>query len=265
MTDQYAVIGHPIAHSKSPLIHAEFAKQCGQDLHYDRILAPLDGFESAVLAFFAQGGKGLNVTLPFKQQAWKLAASLSLRAADAEAVNTLSLSGDGLAGDNTDGAGLVRDISARCAIGRKRVLLMGAGGAARGVIRPLLEAGASGIVIANRTMDKAEALAERFGIDALGYPDLADQAFDIVINATSSSLSEEVPPLPAGVFAPGALAYDMMYGKEPTAFLRFAAEHGAGMVCDGLGMLVEQAAESFFIWRGIRPDTAPVIAKLRSC
>lgn len=264
MADRYAVIGHPVAHSKSPLIHAAFASQTGQHIEYGRILAPLDGFAETVLRFRTEGGRGANVTVPFKQEAFRLATHLSARATDAEAVNTLTFDGAAIMGDNTDGTGLVHDILQNVGadiIGR-RLLLMGAGGAARGVIRPLLEQGPAALVVANRSVDKAVALQQHFGdIEASGYAALAGREFDIVINATSSGLSDEMPDLPVTVFAPGALAYDMMYGRE-TPFMRFARAQGAH-VADGLGMLVEQAAESFFIWRGVRPDTRPVIAQMR--
>lgn len=271
MTDKYAVIGNPIAHSKSPLIHAEFARQTGQDMVYAALLAPLEDFAGTVQQFQAEGGKGLNITVPFKQEAWKLATRLTERARLAEAVNTLKFeTGGELLGDNTDGAGLVRDIRANLglSIAGKRVLLMGAGGATRGVLLPLLEQQPSALFIANRTAAKAEELVQQFGHEGVlaggGYADLAGQAFDRVINATSSSLADELPPLPAGVFAPGALAYDMMYGKGLTPFLRFALEQGAARLADGLGMLVEQAAEAFYLWRGVRPETAPVIAMFRT-
>lgn len=274
MSDLYAVVGNPIAHSRSPLIHAEFARQTRQDLRYEALLAPLDGFEPAVRAFRERGGKGLNVTVPFKLEACRLATQLSPRARLAEAVNTLKFDGQTILGDNTDGVGLIRDIQQNlgCAIQGKRVLLMGAGGAAQGVLAPLLEAHPATLVIANRTPQKAVALAghmrrqERFRSRLIGagpYPELKGKQFDIVINATSGSLSGEAPPLPRGVFAEGGLAYDMMYGAEPTPFLKVAHAEGAGRVADGIGMLVEQAAESFFLWRGVRPDTAPVITMLR--
>jgi shikimate dehydrogenase len=269
MTDRYAVVGNPIAHSKSPLIHAEFARQTGQDLSYTTLLAPLDGFAATVRAFQAEGGKGLNVTVPFKQEAWKLATSLTQRAKLAQAVNTLKFEGATLLGDNTDGAGLVRDITANLgfSIRGKKILLMGAGGAARGVILPLLEQYPALFAIANRTPAKAHELAQQFlphgDISSGEYASLAGCHFDLVINATSSSLSGELPPLPAGVFSPGSLAYDMMYGKGLTPFLQFAQSNGAAQLADGLGMLVEQAAESFFLWRGVRPDTKPVMAMLK--
>lgn len=270
MTDRYAVVGNPIGHSKSPRIHAEFARQTGQDLSYEALLAPLDGFAAAVDAFRAEGGKGMNVTVPFKQEAWRYATALTERARLAEAVNTLRFDGTGVLGDNTDGAGLVRDvtINLNLAVRGRRVLLMGAGGAARGVLLPLLEQQPASFVIANRTADKAVRLAAQFApygrLAGSGYEALAGQAFDLVINATSASLSDALPPLPPGVFAPGSLAYDMMYGKGLTPFLEFARAQGAALLADGLGMLVEQAAESFFLWRGVRPDTRPVIELLKA-
>ncbi|HUW49455.1 MAG TPA: shikimate dehydrogenase [Sulfuricella sp.] len=272
MTDRYAVVGNPIGHSKSPLIHAEFARQTGQDITYTAMLAPLDGFAMAVKAFQAEGGRGLNVTVPFKQQAWKVATRLTDRAQLAEAVNTLKFEADGtILGDNTDGAGLTRDISENHGISfeGKRVLLMGAGGAARGVLLPLLLQKPAQLAIANRTPEKAVELARHFAsygqIEGGSYARLADRQFDIVINATSASLSDQLPPLPPDVFAEGALAYDMMYGKGLTPFLQFAQANGAEHLADGLGMLVEQAAESFLLWRGVRPLTQPVIARLKSC
>lgn len=274
MTDRYAVIGNPVAHSKSPRIHAEFARQTAQDLSYEAILAPLDGFAATVRTFREQGGKGVNVTVPFKQEAFALlqshGGSISERARLAEAVNTIKFeSTGGLFLDNTDGAGLVRDVSVNLGISLsgKRILLMGAGGAARGVVLPLLAEKPDCLLIANRTPGKARDLAVDFSshghVVASGFDGLAGQTFDVVINATSSSLKDELPPLPERVFAAGALAYDMMYGKE-TPFLRFARVQGAARLADGLGMLVEQAAESFFLWRGVRPGTAPAIALLKA-
>ncbi len=264
MTDRYAVIGNPVAHSKSPWIHAEFARATGQAIEYGRIEAPLDGFARAVEEFRASGGKGLNVTLPFKEEAFRYCADSSLRARAAEAVNTLVLDRAAPYGDNTDGAGLVRDLEANLgfSLGGKRVLLAGAGGAARGVVEPLLAAGAARLVIANRTATKARALAARFaGVLGCGYDGLAGEAFELVVNATSAGLSNEAPALPRSVFRDGCLAYDMLYGRD-TPFLAMARAAGA-RASDGLGMLVEQAAESFCLWRGLRPDTRPVLAKLR--
>ena len=265
MTDRYAVFGHPIAHSKSPQIHTAFARQTGQDMTYEAILAPLDGFADSVAAFIAAGGRGANVTVPFKEEAFRLANRLSPRAQRAGAVNTLSFDADGILGDNTDGAGLVADLTRNlnCTIVGKRVLLLGAGGAARGVIEPLLDQQPAALVIANRTVSRAEELAELFGrgVRACGF-DAANTPFDLVINATAASLAGDLPPLSPRVFTPDTMAYDMMYGRD-TPFLDFARTHGA-RTADGLGMLVEQAAEAFHLWRGVRPDTAPVIAALRT-
>ncbi len=265
MTDRYAVFGHPIAHSKSPQIHTAFARQTGQDMTYEAILAPLDGFADSIAAFIAAGGCGANVTVPFKEEAFRLASRLSPRAQRAGAVNTLSFDADGILGDNTDGAGLVADLTRNlnCTIVGKRVLLLGAGGAARGVIEPLLDQQPAALVIANRTVSRAEELAELFGhgVRACGF-DAADIPVDLVINATAASLAGDLPPLSPRVFTPDTLAYDMMYGRD-TPFLDFARTHGA-RTADGLGMLVEQAAEAFHLWRGVRPDTAPVIAALHT-
>ena len=264
MTDRYAVFGHPIAHSKSPQIHAAFARQTGQDMTYEAILAPLDGFADSVAQFIAAGGRGANVTVPFKEEAFKLAGQLSPRAQRAGAVNTLVFD-DGIFGDNTDGAGLVADLTRNlhCPLAGKRILLIGAGGAARGVIEPLLDQSPAEFVIVNRTVSRAQELADLFGrgIRACGF-DAADTPFDLVINATAASLAGELPPLSPRVFTADTLAYDMMYGRD-TPFLAFARAQGAA-TADGLGMLVEQAAEAFALWRGVRPDTAPVIASLRT-
>lgn len=270
MTDPYAVIGNPIAHSKSPVIHSEFAKLTGEDIRYTTLLAPIDDFAGSVAVFIKQGGKGLNVTVPFKQEAYKLANTLSERAQLAQAVNTLKFDHGLIYGDNTDGAGLVRDIQDNLGFSmqHKRILVLGAGGAARGVILPLLEQQPESFTIANRTADKAHELKQQFAsygkIDGGGYESLTGQEFDLVINATSSSLNGALPPLPAGVFARNSLAYDMMYGKGLTPFLSFAQTQGAAQLADGLGMLVEQAAESFFVWRGIRPATQPIINLLKN-
>jgi shikimate dehydrogenase len=267
MTDKYAVIGNPISHSKSPLIHRMFAEQTGQDISYEAIEAPLDGFAAKIEELRTKGYKGCNVTVPFKFEAFKLATELSERAQAAQAVNTLKFEGGALIGDNTDGAGLVADIEHNLGVSLqgKQVLLMGAGGAAYGVVLPMLHAGAR-IIVANRTADKARQLAAAFAgqsnVSGCGYDELNDRQFDAIINATSAGLSDSTVPLPNTIFAPGALAYDMMYGRE-TPFMAFARQHGA-RVADGLGMLVEQAAEAFHIWRGVRPDTKPVLEKLRS-
>jgi len=270
--DRYAVVGNPIAHSKSPAIHTHFAAQTGQNLTYERILAPIDGFAATVRDFFASGGKGLNVTVPFKFEAFRVCEPAP-SAIDAAAVNTLDFRDGKIIGHNTDGIGLVADLECNLEfpLRAKRVLLMGAGGATYGVVHPVLSAGPKLLVVANRTLDKAINLVTRFrrlekfsncDVSAKSYPELAGAQFDLVINATSAGLQDEMPPLPAGIFAAGGLAYDMVYGKQ-TPFLRFAQKEGA-KAADGLGMLVEQAAAAFFIWRGVRPDTRPVIAKLRS-
>ena len=269
MTDLYAVIGNPIAHSKSPRIHAEFARQTGEDLRYEAIFAPRDGFAEAVAKFRAAGGRGLNVTVPFKLDAFAVAAERTERAEQAGAVNTLKFDATVVIGDNTDGAGLVADLAGRLAfaIRSKRVLIMGAGGAARGVMLPLLRQEPASVAIANRTIEKARALERQFApfgpVTSGGYAELAGRSFDLVINATSAALTGELPPLPCGIFAPGALAYDMIYGADHARFEAHARSDGASRVTDGWGMLVAQAAESFFLWRGVRPDTAPVIAMLR--
>jgi shikimate dehydrogenase len=263
--DRYAVIGHPVAHSKSPWIHAQFARATGEDLEYGAIDAPPDGFRAAVARFRAQGGRGLNVTLPFKGEAFALCGTTSARAAAARAVNTLVLDREPPHGDNTDGVGLVRDLTTNRgrAIAGARVLLLGAGGAAQGVAGPLAAERPARLVIANRTPARAQALAARTPpAEACGFEALAGQAFDLVINATAAGLAGELPPLPAGLLAPGALAYDMVYGRE-TEFLAMARAANAELA-DGLGMLVEQAAESFFVWRGVRPQTPAVLARLRA-
>ncbi len=262
MSDRYAVIGNPVAHSKSPWIHAEFARAAGHDIEYSRIEAPLDAFAQAVERFRAAGGKGANVTVPFKQQAFALCNRVSARARLAKAANTLVFADS--FGDNTDGVGLVRDISWNLGLPLKgkRLLLLGAGGAAQGVVGALLEAGVAQLAVANRTVSKAQALAARFpGASACGYDALRGQSFDLVINATSAGLTGDAPSLPDGLLNPQTLAYDMVYGRD-TPFLAAARKAGA-RAADGLGMLVEQAAESFFVWRGVRPETRPVLAKLR--
>ena len=265
MPDRYAVIGHPVAHSRSPWIHAQFALQTGEAIAYEPLFAPLDGFAATVAAFRAAGGRGANVTLPFKEQACALSTQLSERARAAQAVNTLVFSADGVHGDNTDGYGLVSDLTVNLgfAIGGRRILLAGAGGAARGVLLPLLGERPSALVIANRDVAKARALAGGFaGVTACGYADLAGERYDLVINATSASLADATLPLPKEIYGAGSLAYDMVYGRD-TAFMRQARAEGAARTSDGAGMLVEQAAESFFLWRGVRPATAPVLAALR--
>ena len=270
MTDQYAVIGNPIEHSKSPLIHAAFARQTGQDISYGRILGDLEEFEGDVRDWFAQGGKGLNVTVPFKERAFQLADESTERAECAQAVNTLILLEDGrVRGDNTDGVGLVRDLGCnhRFNFRDARILLLGSGGASRGVVRPLLEESPGALVIANRTASKAEDLAaELVGlgqVSGCGLDGLAGRRFDLIINGTAAGLTAEVPAIPDDCLAKGGWTSDMMYGTEPTAFVRWGQAHGAAKALDGLGMLVEQAAEAFYLWRGVRPDSEAVIDAIR--
>lgn len=267
--DSYAVMGNPITHSKSPLIHSLFAEQTNQKMEYTAIHVDLGGFAQAVGNFNASGGKGLNITVPFKQEAFAVVNEISDRAKRAGAVNTIKFEGKQIFGDNTDGIGLVNDLKNNLHLELKdlRILLMGAGGAARGVIAPLLEQHPTLLVIVNRTPDKAVALANAFGdlgfVQGCGYGQLEGLQFDLVINATAASLQGEVPPLPDDILAEHAVCYDMMYGAKPTAFMAWAAVHGAETITDGLGMLVEQAAESFYLWRGVRPDTQPVIETVR--
>jgi len=267
--DHYGVFGNPIAHSKSPLIHRLFAAQTGQSLSYEPLLAPLEDFVGFARAFFVNG-RGANVTVPFKEQAFRLADQLTARAQRAGAVNTLMKLDDGrLLGDNTDGAGLVRDltVNAGLSLSGKRILLLGAGGAVRGVLEPLLAERPAALVVANRTVAKAEQLAREFAdlgpIMASGF-DWLDEPVDLIINGTSASLAGDVPPIAASLIQLGhTLCYDMMYAKQATAFNAWAAAQGAAQTLDGLGMLVEQAAEAFYLWRGVRPDSAPVLAQLR--
>ncbi|BDM62577.1 shikimate dehydrogenase (NADP(+)) [Shewanella sp. NFH-SH190041] len=268
MKDLYAVFGNPVAHSKSPQIHEFFAKQTGQDMHYQTRLAALDGFEHAVRQFIAQGGRGANVTLPFKEQAFALCDEVSDYARQANAVNTLSILPDGrLLGDNTDGRGLIADLLAVMSLKHKRILLIGAGGAARGCIGPLLACQPAALVICNRTQHKAEQLASLFQtmgpVTAEPIAELK-AGFDLVINSTSASLNGQLPAIPSAVITEKTLCYDMMYGAELTAFNHWAKEQGAQEVRDGLGMLVGQAAISFEIWRGVRPGTESLIALLRN-
>lgn len=267
MTDLYAVIGNPIAHSKSPEIHAAFARQTGQDLRYERILGDPERFADDVAGFAAGGGRGMNVTVPFKEQAFALCDELSDRARAAGAVNTLSWRDGKIVGDNTDGIGLVRDLAGNhgFALEGASVLLLGAGGAARGVLHPLLAAHPARLVIANRTAAKARALAAHAnGLAAgCGFEELTGQTFDLVINGTAAGLTAQVPAIPDGCLATGGWTYDMLYANGPTAFVAWGQTHGAARALDGLGMLVEQAAAAFAIWRGVTPDTAPVIEGLR--
>lgn len=272
--DLYAVFGNPIAHSKSPQIHSQFAEQTAQQLDYSKQLVEIDQFAAAANAFFQTGdkgeGRGLNITVPFKMDAFEYANTLTERAKRAGAVNTLAKLEDGtILGDNTDGQGMVSDITDNLgwSISGKRVLILGAGGAVRGVLQPLLAQGPSEVVIANRTLAKAMQLVREFKdlgkVKASGFEDLSGLQFDLVINGTSASLGGDLPPLPAYLLSDTACCYDMMYAAEPTVFLQWAKEQGAAQVADGLGMLVGQAAESFALWRGIKPEVAPVIADLR--
>lgn len=277
MTDRYAIIGNPVQHSKSPEIHTEFAREMAQDIVYERLLAPLDGFVQTVDAFRTAhklNAAGVNVTVPFKVEAFRYANKLTLRALRGGAVNTLKFEGTVVVGDNTDGVGLCADIERNLGfqMAGARVLVMGAGGAVRGVMGNLLDASPGLLAITNRSLDKAEAIAVQFGgvaknkgkdkIRVMSLGELPRQQFDLIINATSASLSESLPLVPTASFAPDALAYDMMYGKGRTPFLALAASAGA-RTADGLGMLIEQAAEAFYVWRGLRPSTAPVLAMLR--
>jgi shikimate dehydrogenase len=269
---RYAVIGNPVAHSKSPLIHAAFAQATGQAMTYERLLAPRDGFAATVERFVAEDGKGLNVTIPFKLEAFALAREKSARATSAGACNTLVWRGDHWYGENTDGAGLLRDLmhNVGAQIKGREVLLLGAGGAARGILEPLLAQAPRSLIIANRTQSRADGLAARFApagpVAAVAPTALDGRRFHVVINATSIGLGSEVPRAlwPAGLFAPGAFAYDLVYADTTTPFLAWAREQGAARTADGLGMLIEQAAESFMLWRGVRPDTRPVFALMRT-
>ena len=269
MTDQYAVFGNPINHSKSPAIHRQFAEQTGQDLHYAKQLVAEDGFLDAAREFFTQGGKGLNVTIPFKVEAFGFAQELTARARRAGAVNTLAILADGnILGDNTDGIGMVHDMhNLGWDIQGKRVLVLGAGGAVRGILQPLIEEHPAQVVIANRTLSRAQELVTEFhdlaDLGACSFEQLEGETFDLVINGTSASLSGDLPPLPGNLLNPGACCYDMMYGTEPTVFLKWAHDNGAAKIADGLGMLVGQAAEAFYLWRHIRPEVIPVITALR--
>ena len=268
MSDLYAVMGNPINHSKSPQIHSAFAEQTEQDLIYSAILVPLEKFKDEADNFF-RTGMGLNITVPFKEDAWQYADTYSSRALRAGAVNTLIKKEDGsIHADNTDGIGMVRDITVNhdCAIKGKRVLVLGAGGAVRGILEPVLEEQPLEVIVANRTVSKAQALAADFAdvgkISGCGFEQIEGQ-FDLIINGTSASLSGELPPLPETVIHQQTVCYDMMYGPEPTVFNQWAESLNAAATLDGLGMLVEQAAESFQAWRGVRPESAPVIASIR--
>jgi len=268
MSDRYAVIGNPIGHSKSPLIHGTFAKSTSQDLEYVAIEGPLNGFADAVRAFHAEGGRGMNVTAPFKLEAFEIATERLPRAQLAGAANALKFEGDRIVADNFDGVGLLNDIQRNLGVplSGKRVLLLGAGGAVRGALLPFLAQKPAALVMANRTIEKAHALAQEVAkhgvVVGCGYQDVADQRFDVVVNATSASLRGELPPISPSVFGDGALAYELVYGKGLTPFLRLAHNAGVKQLADGVGMLVEQAAEAFVWWRGVRPDTRQMIDKL---
>lgn len=268
--DQYGVAGHPVAHSWSPFIHGIFAKETGQSMVYRLYDFTPEEFRERVVDFFQGGGRGLNVTLPHKVAAVDVANELTPRAARAQAVNTLALQGDGrLLGDNTDGAGLVRDLcdNFNVVITRRRILIVGAGGATRGVIAPLMTLEPLELVIANRTAEKARTLAGDFHdlgpVSGVGFPYIPGGAFDVIINATSASLSGDVPDIPVGVIGEDTVCYDMAYGKADTAFIQWAVQHGCTHALQGWGMLVEQAAESFRVWRGVRPPTGPVLTALK--
>lgn len=269
MTDLYALFGNPITQSKSPNIHRQFAEQTGQDMHYTKQLVALGEFEQAAQAFFDQGGKGLNITVPFKLNAFEFAQKRTARAERAGAVNTLAKLSDGtILGDNTDGIGMIHDMhNLAWELEGKRVLILGAGGAVRGILQPLLEEKPAQIVIANRTYSKAEELAKNFhdmgDVQAKTFEQLTGEIFDLVINGTSASMQGELPPLPDNLLAANASCYDMMYAAEPTIFLRWAQERGAAQIADGLGMLIGQAAEAFYLWRQIRPEVVPVITAMR--
>jgi shikimate dehydrogenase len=271
IADRYAVFGSPINHSKSPRIHRLFAEQTGQSLSYEAQEVPAESFEAAVRAFFAAGGKGLNCTVPLKELAFRFATRKTGRAERSKAVNTLALQGDGsILGDNTDGCGLVRDLlnNHQLTLAGKRILILGAGGASRGIIGPVLEKAPTRLLIANRTAEKAVQIAGEFkdlgDITGCGFESLAGQQFDLILNATSASLSGRMPPLPERLLANQGSCYDLAYGNEPTAFVRWGIAQGAQKSLDGLGMLVEQAAEAFCIWRGVRPQTRPVIDLLNA-
>ena len=268
--DNYCVMGNPVSHSKSPQIHAAFAEQTRQKIFYQAILVDEGKFKDAIKEFQHQGGKGLNITVPFKHDAWEASDQMSRRAERAVAVNTISFNDEGkIAGDNTDGIGLIRDltINHKLSIKDKNILILGAGGAARGILDPLFDEQADRVVIANRTVNRAEKLvnifSDRGDVSACGFDELVSSNFDIVINATSASLQGDVLPLPEGLVNKNTCCYDMMYSAADTPFIGWAKAHGAGIALDGLGMLVEQAAESFFIWRGVRPETGLVIDLVR--
>lgn len=272
MSNRYTVVGQPIAHSKSPIIHSMFGELTGRDINYTRTESTPTSFAQTLDEWQQAGGKGCNITLPFKEAAVELCDYLDQSAKDAQAVNTIHFQDGKRFGYNTDGSGLLRDLTSNhnFTITNKRILLIGAGGAARGALGPLIAQAPHSITIANRTVDKAKALAASFadtlcGLLATGFSDISDEdRFDLVINATSLSLQKALPPLPTNLFAPGALSYDMMYGNEDTVFMVWSKQHQAEQVCDGLGMLIEQAADAFAIWEGVRPNTKTVYAYVKS-
>lgn len=269
--DRYAVFGHPIGHSKSPRIHTLFAEQTAQNLIYTAEDVMPELFEPAVRDFFGTRGLGLNCTVPLKELAYRMADHRSERAERSKAVNTLALRPDGtIFGDNTDGVGLVRDLTVNLGLelAGRRILLLGAGGASRGVLGPLLELRPACLAVANRTAEKARQLAAEFGdlgpVTGSGFAELAGRSFELILNATAASLSGDLPDLPESILATGGVCYDLAYGREPTAFVRWGERQGAALSVDGIGMLVEQAAEAFYLWRGVRPDTRPVIDALEA-
>jgi shikimate dehydrogenase len=263
--DKYAVVGNPIGHSCSPEIHARFAQQTHQVLTYERIEIEIDGFEERALALRDAGYRGLNVTVPFKLDAAKLADDLTPRARLAGAVNTLKFDGETIVGDNTDGVGFVRDVCERLKfdLTNGSVLVLGAGGAVRGLLGSLLDASPRWLAVANRSHQRAEELAEEFGVEAIHFDEIPAEHFDLIINGTSTGLRNEAPPIDPDTFDDCTLAYDLVYAADPTPFMELARSGGAKTVCDGLGMLIEQAAESFLLWRGVRPETPPVYRALR--
>ena len=263
--DRYAVVGNPIGHSRSPEIHSLFARQTRHVLTYERIEAPLDGFDETALALREAGYRGINVTVPFKLDAAKLSDELAPRARLAGAVNTLKFDGDTIVGDNTDGVGFVRDVKERLGfdLATGSILILGAGGAVRGLIGSLLDVGPRWIAVANRSHSRAEELAEEFGVEAIHFDEIPAEHFDLIVNGTTTGLRQEAPSIDPDTFNDCVLAYDLVYAADPTPFMELARTGGAKTVCDGLGMLIEQAAESFFLWRGIRPDTAAVYRAVR--
>ncbi len=263
--DRYAVVGRPIANSRSPEIHRLFARSTHQPISYERLEAPLDGFEDYALGLRDAGYLGLNVTIPFKIDASKMADDLSARARLAGAVNTLKFDGERIVGDNTDGVGFVRDVGVRhdFRIAGSSILVLGAGGGVRGLVASLLEERPKWIAVANRSHGRAQELADEFGVEAIHFDEIPAEHFDLIINGASSTLHNEAPPIDPGTFDDCLLAYDLVYSPRPTPFMELASRSGAKRVADGLGMLIEQAAESFLVWRGVRPETGPVYRELR--